>query len=194
MTVTRLVGALTQLNYIVHFIKTCYVIIRYFTQVNLTIKFPKERGNFSMPLVIKEDTSKPIYTKHDQLFKELINEFFKEFLEAFFPDVHDNIDFHTIKPIPDEVYTDLLEGSTRRLDIVVETRLKGTDVVIIIHVEPQSYKQNDFHGRMYHYFSLLYSKYQMPIVPIAVFSYEEDWEENQYTMVLPFFPRFNFQL
>src|SRR5699024_2161126 len=139
-----------------------------------------------MPLVIKEDTSKPTYTKHDQLFKELIIEFFKEFLEAFFPDVHDNIDFHAIKPISDEVYTDLLEGSTRRLDIVVETKLKGTGAVIIIHVEPQSYKQEDFHKRMYHYFSLLYNKYQKPIIPIAVFSYAEDWEENQFRMAFPF--------
>src|SRR5699024_3313675 len=124
---------------------------------------------------------------HDQLFKELINTFFKEFLEAFFPDVHDNIDFHAIKPLSEEVYTNLLEGSTRRLDIVVETTLKGTDVVVIVHVEPQSYKQDDFHERMYHYFSLLYNKYQKPIVPIAVFSYKESWEKDQYTIEFPFF-------
>lgn len=88
MTVTRLVGALTQLNNIVHFMKTCYIKIRHFTQVNLTSKPSKGRGNLTKPLMIKEDTSKPIYTKHDQLFKELINEFFKEFLEAFFPNVY----------------------------------------------------------------------------------------------------------
>ncbi|WP_371817503.1 Rpn family recombination-promoting nuclease/putative transposase [Virgibacillus sp. MSJ-26] len=141
----------------------------------------------AMPLLIKEDSSKTTYTKHDQLFKELINTFIKEFLEVFFPDVHDNIDLQAIKPIRDEVYTDMIEGSTRRLDIVVETTLKGKDVAVIVHIEPQSYKQDDFHERMYHYFSLLYNKYQKPIIPIAVFSYEEDWEEKQYTMKFPFF-------
>jgi len=141
----------------------------------------------AMPLLIKEDSPQPTYTKHDQLFKELINTFFEEFLEAFFPDVHDNIDFHAIKPLSEEVYTNVLKGSTRRLDIVVETTLKGTDVVVIVHIEPQSYKQDDFHERMYHYFSLLYNKYQKPIVPIAVFSYKESWEKNQYTMEFPFF-------
>lgn len=140
-----------------------------------------------MPLLIKEDSSKTTYTKHDQLFKELINTFIKEFLEVFFPDVHDNIDLKAIKPIRDEVYTDMIEGSTRRLDIVVETTLKGKDVAVIVHIEPQSYKQDDFHERMDHYFSLLYNKYQKPIIPIAVFSYEEDWEEKQYTMEFPFF-------
>lgn len=85
------------------------------------------------------------------------------------------------------MYTNLLEGSTRRLDIVVETTLKGTDVVVLVHVEPQSYDQADFHERMYHYFSLLYNKYQKPIVPIAVFSYEENGEKDQYKMEFPFF-------
>src|SRR5699024_2482433 len=39
---------------------------------------------------------------------------------------------------------------------------------------------------MYQYFSLLYHKYRKPIIPIAVFSYEENWEKDQYTMAFPF--------
>jgi predicted transposase YdaD len=151
-------------------------------------KIPKGSGNMAAtPLLVKEDSPALTHTKHDQLFKELINTFFEEFLDTFFPEVHDNIDFHAIRPISEEVYTNLLEGSTRRLDIAVETTLKGTDVVVIVHVEPQSYVQTDFHERMYHYFSLLYNKYQKPIIPIAVFSYKENWEKNQYTMEFPFF-------
>ncbi|RDW17550.1 transposase [Oceanobacillus arenosus] len=141
----------------------------------------------AITLLIKEDSTKSTYTGHDQLSKELINTFFKEFLEAFFPNVHDNIDFHAIKPLSEEVYTNVLKGKTRRLDIVIETTLKNTEVVVIIHVEPQSYKQDDFHERMYHYFSMLYNKYQKPIVPIAVFTYRENWEKSQYTMEFPFF-------
>ncbi|WP_306463603.1 Rpn family recombination-promoting nuclease/putative transposase [Siminovitchia fortis] len=127
------------------------------------------------------------YTKHDQLFKQLIHTFFKEFLDAFFPEVHDNIDFQSIKPLSEEVHTDLIKGSTRRLDVVVETKLKGTDVVIIVHIEPQSSAQPHFHERMYQYFSLLYNKYRKPIIPIAVLTYDENWEENEYTMSFPFF-------
>lgn len=161
--------------------------------MNLTsINLSKGRDHLTMPLLVKEDPLKRTYTKHDQLFKELSSTFFKEFLEAFFPDVHDHIDFQAIKALPDEVYTDLLKGSTRRLDIVVETKLKETDAIVIIHIEPQSYKQDEFHKRMYHYFSLLYYKYQKPIVPIAVFSYEDDWEVNRFTMEFPFFHVFIF--
>src|SRR5690625_1336185 len=39
---------------------------------------------------------------------------------------------------------------------------------------------------MYHYFSLLYNKYQKTIIPIAVFSYEENWEKGTFTMKTPF--------
>ncbi|GAB3059095.1 Rpn family recombination-promoting nuclease/putative transposase [Virgibacillus ainsalahensis] len=128
------------------------------------------------------------YTQHDQLFKELIHTFFAEFLEVFFPEVHDYIDFSSLQPLSEEVFTDLFEGETRRADIVIETKLKGENAVIIIHVEPQSYGQKNFHERMYHYFSLLYNKYRKPILPIAVFSYEENRnEKDQLTMEFPFF-------
>lgn len=140
-----------------------------------------------MPLLIKETPPESPHTKHDQLYKELINTFLQEFLEAFFPDVHNEIDFNQVKPLSEEVYTNLLNGDARRLDIVIETTLKNTDVVIIVHIEPQSYRQSDFNVRMYRYFSLLYNKYQKPIVPIAVFSYENDWEKQQFIMEFPFF-------
>src|SRR5699024_11355441 len=62
---------------------------------------PQGRGNMAaMPLLIKEDPPKPAYTKHDQLFKELINTFFKEFLEAFFPDVTITLIFTRLSHCP----------------------------------------------------------------------------------------------
>ena len=142
--------------------------------------------NQSAAFVREEDIAET-YTRHDQLFKELIHTFFQEFLEVFFPEVHEIIDFKTIIPLSEEVFTDLIEGDTRRLDIVVQTKWKLKDALIIVHIEPQSSTQTDFHERMYHYFSLLYNKYRKPIIPIAVFSYDENWEENQYKMEFPFF-------
>ena len=146
----------------------------------------------AMPQLIKETPPESTYTKHDQMFKQLLSTFFEEFLEAFFLEAHEHINFKKIKPLSEEVYTNLLKGDSRRLDLVVETALEDKDVVIIVHIEPQSYKQSDFNKRMYHYFSLLYNKYQKPIVPIAVFSYDNDWEENQFSMDLPFFKVFTF--
>lgn len=136
-------------------------------------------------IVLEEESA---YTHHDQLFKDLIHIFFQEFLDVFFPEVHHHIDFDTIKPLSEEVFTDLFEGESRKADIVIETTLKGKDTVIIIHVEPQSYGQPEFHERMYLYYSLLYNKYRKPILPIAVFSYDENrTEQNEFTIEFPFF-------
>ena len=149
----------------------------------------------TMPLLIKEKPpARSTYRKHDQLYKALITTFFEEFIEVFFPDVHPDIDFQWITPLSEEIYTDLLDGNVRKLDLVIETKLKNSDVVIIIHVEPQSYEQADFNKRMYHYFSLLYNKYQKSIIPIAVFSHASKKDENQYTINFDFFQvlKFNF--
>lgn len=148
---------------------------------------------YEMVITIQEEKKK--YVGHDQLFKELINNFFVEFLEVFFPEVHDGIDFESIKPLSEELFTDLIEGENRWVDIVIEAKLKGKDTLIIIHVEPQSSYQKDFHQRMYGYFSLLYNKYRKPILPIAIFSYDDNHtEHNQFLIGFPFFQvlTFNF--
>lgn len=145
-------------------------------------------GCVKMPptMLVPDDPSQ--YTHHDQLFKQLIHTFFAEFLELFFPEVHRYVDFSSIKPLSEEMFTDFIEGESRRADIVIETKLRETDSLIIIHVEPQSYGQPNFNERMYHYFSLLYNKYRKPIIPIAVFSYNENrYERNDFTMSFPFF-------
>jgi hypothetical protein len=142
--------------------------------------------------LVRENSSQ--YIHHDQLFKQLIHTFFSEFLEVFFPEVYHHVDFSAMKPLSEEMFTDLIEGESRRADIVIETNLKGDDTLIIIHVEPQSYVQSDFHERMYQYFSLLYHKYRKPILPIAVFSYYEDRNEpSEFNLSFPFFHVLSFQ-
>lgn len=136
----------------------------------------------------------PVYPRHDQLFKQLLHTFFAEFLEVFFPEVHKEIDVNEIRPVSEEMYTDLFEGERRQVDVVIETTLKGDDTVIIIHVEPQSYVEANFHERMYHYFNLLYWKYRKPILPIAVFSYGKNYEEqDHFSISFPFFRVLSFQ-
>jgi hypothetical protein len=143
-------------------------------------------------MLVREDTTQ--YIHHDQLFKQLIHTFFAEFLELFFPEVYHSVDFTSIMPLSEELFTDLIEGETRRADIVIEARLKENETLIVIHVEPQSYVQPEFQERMYQYFSLLYHKYRKPILPIAIFSYDENRsEKNQFEISFPFFHVLTFQ-
>lgn len=72
--------------------------------------------------LIQEDSGK--YTKHDQLFKQLIEAFFEEFLEAFFPQIHEHIDFEDITFLSEELFTDVFDGDKKILDLVVEVKMK----------------------------------------------------------------------
>jgi hypothetical protein len=146
----------------------------------------------TLTMLVREVPSQ--YIHHDQLFKQLIHTFFAEFLRLFFPEVYHYVDFTSIKPLSEEMFTDLIEGESRRADIVIEAKLKGSDTIFIIYVEPQSYGQQNFNMRMYQYFSLLFNKYRKPILPIAIFSYDETRNErNEYSISFPFFHVLTFQ-
>ncbi|MBB5175056.1 Rpn family recombination-promoting nuclease/putative transposase [Texcoconibacillus texcoconensis] len=114
---------------------------------------------------------------HDRLFKELLMTYFEEFMLLFFPEAYEAIDFQEIRFLPEELYTDVTAGEKYRVDLLAETKLKGEDGLIIIHVEPQSYVQEAFSERMFIYFSRLYETYRRKILPIAIFSYDKIREE-----------------
>lgn len=109
---------------------------------------------------------------HDRLFKELLQTFFAEFMQLFFPEAARAVDLAYVKFLQQEFFTDITAGERHRADIIVETRLKDEPGLILVHVEPQSYIQREFNERMFIYFSRLYEKYQRKILPVAVFTYD----------------------
>ncbi len=119
----------------------------------------------------------PSQIDHDRLFKELLEAFFAEFMELFFPDAYQAIDFTHLKFLQQEVFTDVTAGGRYEADIIVETSLKTEPGLILVHVEPQAYVQKDFNERMFIYFSRFYEKYRRKILPIAVFSYDQERDE-----------------
>ena len=130
---------------------------------------------------------------HDRLFKELFSTFFAEFMELFFPDVYQAIDFNYVKFLSEEIYTDVIRGETRIVDVLIETKLKNEDALIIVHFESQAQYQENFSERMFIYFSRLFEKYRRKIIPIAIFSYKEMRNEpTSYEMSLPFMKILNF--
>lgn len=143
------------------------------------------------PWLMKE--SEATYIKHDLLFKRLLETFFTEFIEAFFPELYDEIDFKSMKFLSEEMVPGLHDKSDRRLDIVVEVIWKKTETIIVIHVEPQGYYQSDFNKRMFHYYSLLYRKVDKPIIPIAIFSYDEAWDKADFKLQVGHFEVLKFK-
>ncbi|ADU29430.1 hypothetical protein Bcell_1165 [Evansella cellulosilytica DSM 2522] len=126
-------------------------------------------------------------TDHDRLFKELISTFFEEFIMLFFPEAFEHLDFENLRFLSQELFTDVTEGDKHVVDLLVETKLKGEDGLVIIHLEPQSSSQKKFNERMFIYFSRIYQKYRRKILPIAIFTYDTTRDEpDSLTLHFPF--------
>ena len=133
---------------------------------------------------------------HDRLFKELLSTFFLEFIELFFPEILEYLDRSFIKFIDKEVFTDVTAGETYEVDLLIESKFKEQSYSFLIHVENQSYNQTDFNKRMFRYFSRLHEKFDLPIYPIVIFSYDRPMREAAANYVVDFpdrqILRFNF--
>ncbi|WP_414549915.1 Rpn family recombination-promoting nuclease/putative transposase [Anabaena sp. CCY 0017] len=109
---------------------------------------------------------------HDRLFKELLTTFFVEFLELFLPEVLTYLERDSIQFLDKEVFTDVTAGERYEADLIVKAKFLGQDSCFLIHVENQSSKQASFDKRMFRYFSRLYEKFDIPVYPIVLLSYD----------------------
>jgi len=107
---------------------------------------------------------------HDQLFKEFLQAFFRDFLELFCPDIAARLDFGTVRFLEKELFTDFPEGSLREADVVAEVDTQdGIEGLVLVHIEVQARREPNFSERMFQYYALLWLRYRKPIVPIVVY-------------------------
>ena len=135
---------------------------------------------------------------HDRLFKELLSTFFIEFIELFFPDVMAYLEPDSVTFLDKEVFTDVTAGDRDEADLLVQAQFQGQSSYFLIHVENQSYNQADFNKRMFRYFARLHEKYDLPIYPVVVFSYDRPQKaaERSYQLEFPDFKvlEFNYRV
>ena len=133
---------------------------------------------------------------HDRLFKELLSTFFIEFIELFFPEILEYLDRSSITFVDKEVFTDVTAGETYEVDLLIESKFREQSYSFLIHIENQSYNQTDFNKRMFRYFARLHEKFDLPIYPIVIFSYDRPQREAAANYVVDFpdrqILRFNF--
>ncbi len=109
---------------------------------------------------------------HDQLFKQVLESFFADFLRLFAPETAARLDLSTVTFLNTEVFTDIPQGERRAADIVAEVRtLEGDPELIIVHIEIQREREPTFGYRMWQYYSLLRQREDKPVMPIALVFY-----------------------
>ncbi|HYW21851.1 MAG TPA: DUF4351 domain-containing protein [Nodularia sp. (in: cyanobacteria)] len=135
---------------------------------------------------------------HDRLFKELISNFFLEFIELFFPELRESIEPESVKFLDKEVFTDVTEGKQYETDLVAQVQLAHKSAYFLIHIENESSARANFNRRMFRYFARLHEKFNLPIYPIVIFSYDRPKKAavNQYQVGFPDFQvlEFNYRV
>lgn len=136
-------------------------------------------------------------TPHDEAFKKLLQTFFAEFIELFLPELHGYLDYSQTRFLMQELLVDIVGGEARSLDLLLETRFREDQAYVLLHLEPQSYRDEDFQERMFIYFSRLFERHRKEyrlIIPIAVFTMDDIRPEpDTLTIALPYQEILRFQ-
>jgi hypothetical protein len=107
---------------------------------------------------------------HDQLFKELLRGFLKEFLELFVPDLAARLDFSSLQFPNKELFKGFPDARLREPDVVAQIRSRdGEPEMVPVHVEVQAEGKRDLGKRMLEYYSLLWLQFDLPIFPVVLY-------------------------
>ena len=111
---------------------------------------------------------------HDHLFKVLLQHFFAEFMELFYPAAAARLRGAEVAFLDKDLFTDAPgarhRGKRREPDVVarVETTA-GQPEIVLIHIEVQRRRANTFGTRMAEYYALLRLRHRVPVFPVVIY-------------------------
>jgi hypothetical protein len=124
----------------------------------------------------------------DGPWKESIELFPSQVLELFAPEMHREIDWSKPVEFRDKELSRVApKGKAQGLRVVdklLRVQLRGGAAAwVLIHIEVQSQRREDFSRRMFHYFVRLRLRHEdMPVVSLAILGdASDDWRPNTYT-------------
>lgn len=122
---------------------------------------------------------------YDSPWKIAIDDYLPEFIQFYYPDIYDNIDWALGYEALDNEFQSIVRdadvGKHRADKLVQVTRLDGTKRFVYIHIEVQSQKDDDFEQRMFTYHYRIYDKYGQHPVSLAVLADDnERWLPTGY--------------
>lgn len=121
----------------------------------------------------------------DKLWKAILEDFFPEAMLFFFPKHYPDIDWSKGFEILDKEQKQIFpesEESHRRVDMLVKVWLvDGTEQWILIHIEVQGYRDEDFARRMFIYYYRLVDRFNKPVSALAILTdRDKTWQPDRY--------------
>jgi hypothetical protein len=121
----------------------------------------------------------------DSPWKDILEAYFQDFMEFFFPHIHDDIDWSRGYDFLDQELRQVVrdaELGKRLTDKLVKVwQRSGEETWVLIHIEIQSQEEGQFSDRMFVYYYRLRDKYQREIASLAILGDErETWRPHPF--------------
>jgi hypothetical protein len=148
----------------------------------------------------KKKTEKQARSNQDSAWKDILDVYFREFMEFFYPDIAKKIDwtsgYETLDKELQSITTDAMVGK-RFVDKLFKVKtVEGQEEVILVHVEIQGEKEDEFPLRLFRYYYRLFDKRDQSILTLAILTDDNNrWHPRSYQKQVLGFPilSFNFQ-
>ncbi|BAT56699.1 hypothetical protein NOS3756_57110 (plasmid) [Nostoc sp. NIES-3756] len=130
-------------------------------------------------------TNKTPQTQYDSPWKQMLQLYFEDFMQFFFPLAHAQIDwsrgFEFLDQELQQVVRDAELGK-RLIDKLVKIyRIGGEESWLLIHVEVQSQEEDDFPKRMFVYNYRIFDRYDRSVASLAVLGDDNiNWRPSQF--------------
>ncbi|MFH0822704.1 MAG: hypothetical protein V2B18_08115 [Pseudomonadota bacterium] len=116
----------------------------------------------------------------DSPWKDILGAYFKEFMEFFFPEAHEDIDWNKGYEFLDKEFQKIVrdaELGRRLLDKLVKLHRKdGGEAWVLAHVEIQGQDEKEFPRRIYTYNYRIFDRYNRSTASLAILADERpDW-------------------
>lgn len=121
----------------------------------------------------------------DGPWKEILEDYFQDFLLFFFPEIHADIHWDQSYEFLDkelqQVVRDAAIGTRYGDKLVKVWRSGGEELWVLIHVEVQAQQESNFAERMFTYNYRLRDRYGKPVASLAVLADERpNWRPNEF--------------
>jgi len=134
-------------------------------------------------VVLKLQQTKPIHTQADTAWKQILDVYFKNFVDYCLPDLSRLIDWSRAWSSLDKELQSISKNNLagkRLLDKLMKVYLlDGKEQWILVHIEVQGKPEETFPNRMLTYNYRLYDKYEKSIVSCAILTDDnKKWRPN----------------
>jgi hypothetical protein len=126
---------------------------------------------------------------YDSPWKEVVELFFQEFIEFFFPKISDKIDWNKKHTALDKEFSQIArksETGRRVADKLLKVWTKqGKEAWVLVHVEIQSQRDISLPKRVYVYNYRIFDKFDKPVVSLALLADDDaNWKPSEFSREL----------